>query len=336
MDKYQKIIHSFLNGNIDGLEEKGLIPEHLETQISHLFLFPKTVYKICKRDNDFFNKDFRNLSDLKTRIDFYKNDFFLNNYFSPNVYLKIYGVHFESDDVKINDNIDNAIDVIMKMRRIDLKYNLSSLLHEDTLDLKDFQLMGYQQTKEVGRYPKQPKSDKTYYEIFIDRIDDVRLWMYSAPSYFPKNKTDRICQIMKNYVERNKDYFINFDKNKYVVALDNHSDNMFYENKQVFFLDIYPPKEDWMVGSSQLNIYRPATDVLILKGKEYAKAMIQGCKDYYGSLDESHEIFYFLYSAAIQAISLYNLSGNSQMKKDDSLVYKKFVLEKAAELEKTT
>jgi len=332
MDKYQQIIDAFLNGNVEGLAEKGLQPEHIETHISHLFLFPKTVYKICKRDNDFFNKDFRNLADLKTRVDFYKSDFFLNNYFSPSTYLKLYGVHSDGRIIKINDDIGNAVDVIMEMRRINLEYNLSNLLHENTLELEDFQAMGYQQTKEVAQYPKQPKSENTYYEIFMDRIEDTRLWMYSAPAYIPKDETDSIVKIMKNYVEKNKDYFINFDKSKFVVALDNHSDNIFYENKKILFLDIYPPKEDWMIGSSQLNIYRPATDVLILKGEEYARAMIQGYKDFYGSLDESHELFYFIYSAVIQAISLYNLSGNNLTKKQDAIKYKEYITESIKKL----
>jgi len=332
MDNYKKIIDAFLVGNVQGIEEKGMVPEHLETQISHLFLFPRTVYKICKRDNKFFNEHFRNLADRKSRIDFYKSDFFENNYFSPDVYLNLFGMRVIEGRVSINNNIDNSEDVIMKMKRIDLQYNLSNLLHEKTLTQEDFQLMGYQQTKEVALYPHQPRTDETYYDIFQRRLDDLGDWMYSAPDYFLKEKTDEIVQVLKNYIEKEKDVFMDFDKSQYVVSMDNHSDNIFYKDEKIFFLDIYPPKEDWMIVLPWINIYRPATDILILMGGKYARSFIQGYKDYYGSLDERHELFYFLYSAAIQGVSLYNLSKNNSIKKKDSELYKSFILKNIEDL----
>ena len=127
MNNYLKIIDAFLKGDVEGLEERGAIPEHIETQISHLFLFPNTVYKICKRDNLFFNEHFRNIADLKTRIDFYKSDFFENNYFSPEVYLDLYGVNVINNEVEVNKNLDGIEDIVMKMKRIDLNSNLSHL-----------------------------------------------------------------------------------------------------------------------------------------------------------------------------------------------------------------
>src|SRR3990172_11469600 len=115
MENYQKIISAFLVGNIEGMEEKGIIPEHLETQISHVFLFPKTVYKICKRDNSFFNEHFRDLADRNSRTYFYKSDFFENNYFSPNVYLGLHGIGVVDGKVKTSSDIENSEDVVMRM-----------------------------------------------------------------------------------------------------------------------------------------------------------------------------------------------------------------------------
>ena len=326
MDNYEKIISSFLLGNIDNLEEKGLIPEHIETQISHLFLFPKTVYKICKRDNLFFNDHFRNIADLKTRIYFYKSDFFENNYFSPEIYLSIHGVITSSTSVSITQELDKAEDIIMRMKRIDLKFNLSQLLHEKTLNEKDFISMGYEQTKAVDLYPHPPTTTENYYDIFQRRLDDLRDWMYSAPDYLNKKETDEIIIALRNYVEKNKKYFSSFDTTKYVISLDNHSDNIFYKDGKMSFLDIYPPKEAWMIVAPWINIYRPATDILILMGENYARALIQGYKDYYGDLNENHELFYFIYSASIQAVSLHNLSQKNDLKKEDSINYKEYIL----------
>lgn len=326
MENYNKIIEAFLVGAVEGIEEKNSVPKHIETQISHIFIFQETVYKICKRDNVFFNEHFRDLADKKTRQNFYKSDFFENSYFSPEVYLNLFGVKVVDGNVMVSEDIDNSEDVIMKMQRIDEKNNLSNLLHEKVLLEKDFQAMGFQQTKAVALYPHQPEISRNYYEILLGRLDDTRDWLYSAPDYWSKEDADDLIGIMLNYVEKNKDSFINFDKTHLVVSLDNHSDNIFYENGKVFFLDIYPPKEAWLVTSSRMNIYRPAADILILMGEKYAKAFIQGYKDYYGALDEKHELFYFLYSALIQAVSLHNLSKNNLVKKQDSILYKNYIL----------
>lgn len=326
-NNYTKIIEAFLSGSIDDLDEYGLKPEHLETQISHVLLYPKTVYKICKRDNVFFNEHFRDLSDRDSRIQFYKSDFFENNYFSPDVYLGIFGISLANNKVIVSSDIDSAEDVIMKMRRIDLSYNLSHLLHNKSLSKDDLESMGYQQTKEVALYPHQPKSTESHYLLFNKRLDDLRDWMYSAPNYFSREKTDWIIEKLRNYLFRNKSRFENFDTSKYVISLDNHSDNIFYENKKLFFLDIYPPKEDWMIVSPEINIYRPATDILLLMGEEYARSFISGYKKYYGFLDESDELFYFVYSAAIQGVSLFNLSHLSELKKKDAELYKVYILE---------
>ncbi len=220
------------------------------------------------------------------------------------------------------------------MKRIDLRYNLSKLLHEGSLSEEDFRSMGYQQTKSVSLYPYQPKSKENYYSVIKRRVDDVRDWMYSAPAYFNKEEVDGIIGILIDYVEKNKKYFIDFNTDNYVVSLDNHSDNIFYEDKKMFFLDIYPPKEDWMISSPWLNIYRPATDILILMGENYAKSFLDGYKKHYGSLDESYELFYFLYSAAIQGVSLYNLSANNEMKLEDSIKYRDFILSNVRNLKK--
>jgi len=328
----EKIVQAFLQGQVKGLEEEGRLPEHIETQISHLFLFPETVYKVCKRDNVYFNEHFRNVADEKTRFQFYKDDFFENSYFSPDVYLGLYGLRVRDGVVERTNDIDSADDLVMKMKRIDPKYNLTRLLHERSLTQEDLRSMGYQQTKAVALYPHQPKTDEIYDQIMRRRLDDLRDWMGSAPDHFSKQETNEVMEALFSYFEKHRDAFIRFNIKDYVTSLDNHSDNIFYEKGKMFFLDIYPPKEDWKTVSPWTNIYRPATDILILMGEEYARAFIQGYKDHYGSLDESHELFYFIYSAAIQAVSLFNLSSGDSLKSEDSKVYKKYILEKIKDL----
>jgi len=324
------LVELFLNGTVRGIEERGRIPEHIETQISHLFLFPDTVYKFSKRDNAFFNEHFRSLSSREERLNFYKADFFENQYFSPRVYLELYGVYAEANGSVLRLGVEqDAEDAVMKMRRIDLSYNLSNLLHKKSLSENDFRSMGNQQTKAVALYPKQPKSNDSYFKLFQERLDDLKDWMESADrSYFSEEEIDLVIETLKEYVDKRRDQFENVKTDSYVISLDNHSDNIFYENGTMFFLDIYPPKEDWMIATPWINIYRPATDIFILAGEKYARAFFAGYKDYYGNFDEGHENLYLIYSAAIQAVSLYNLSKDNPLKLQDSIAYKKFIFEK--------
>lgn len=333
MEIYKKIINAFLDGTVEGIEEHGIIPEHIETTISHVFLFPKTVYKICKQDNFFFNTYFRNVADKHIRFDFYRADFFENNYFSPEVYRELYGVRLEGDSIVLNTDLENTDDIVMRMNRLDSTLNLSHLLHEKTLTETDFQSMGFQQTKAVALFPAQPISAERYSIIFQRRFDDLKNWMYSAPTYFFHSETDRIILALRTYLDKNNTYFDNIDSKSYVISLDNHSDNIFYKDGIMRFLDIYPPKEDWMTVVPWINIYRPATDIFLLQSESSARAFIQGYKDYYGSLDEQHELFYFIYSAAMQGVSLHNQSANNPRKKEDSIFYKKFVLENINKLD---
>lgn len=332
MENYQKIIQAFIDGEVDGVDEIGTKPTHIETQISHVFLFPATVYKICKRDNTFFNEHFRDLSEKESRFAFYEEDFSVNNYFSPDVYLGLYGVSVVNDKVQLNKEVAGAEDIVMKMKKINLSNNFSKLLHEKTLTLDDFFTIGFQQTKEVASYPNQPKTDESYYEFFRKKLNDVRDWMYSAPDYFSRDEVDEIIKEMQVFLEREKASFENISSDKYVITIDNHSDNIFYENGKILFLDIYPPKKDWLIASPLINIYRPATDIFILAGEECARSFINGCKEYYSEMDESHEPFYFIYSAAIQGVSLHNLSQSNEIKKQDSILYKNFILKNIEKL----
>lgn len=327
MEDYQIIINSFLSGDVDSIEEKGMVPEHVEAQVSHVFLFSKTVYKICRRDNNFLNSHIINLADKQIRINFFKADYSHNDYFSPDVYLKLFGIKNINGKIKICEDLNDTEDIVMKMRRIDQKCSLSQLLNEKALTENDFETMGYEQTKKIALYPNQPKSEESYYPMFQRKLNDLKSWMLSAPDFFSKKETDKITMVLNNYLEKKKNDFEDFDKKQYVIALDIHSDNIFIENKKVILLDTYPLKEDWMIAAPCLNIYRPAADIFILMGEKYARAFLSGYIKYYGSMDNQHEMFYLIYSAAIQGVSLFNLSKGNEMKKENARLYKKFILD---------
>lgn len=88
MSIQEKIRALFLSGKV---ADETTVPEHIETVMSHVFLFPERVYKIYKGDNEWFNKNFNDLSDRRKRFEFSKNDFHWNQMLCPEVYVGILG-----------------------------------------------------------------------------------------------------------------------------------------------------------------------------------------------------------------------------------------------------
>ncbi|MDB5190318.1 MAG: hypothetical protein JWN49_644 [Parcubacteria group bacterium] len=321
------IVQSFMEGSVVGMDENGFVPEHIETQQSHLFLFPETVYKINKRSNTFFNEHFRDLSNKAERFSFYKSDFSENQYFSPNVYIGLKFLLLEDGGVTLTSDSTGAEDIVMQMKRIDFSYNLTHLLHQGNLTEHDFRHMGRTQTQQVAHYPHQPKSREDYYTLFMRRIHDLDNWIASAPDFISAEERTRIITSLTNYIENKKEYFSTIAPSTYVISLDNHSDNIFYQDKTIFFLDVYPPKEEWGIILPWMNIYRPATDIWLLQSEKYARAFLEGYEEYYGPLKKEDELFYVIYSACIQAISLANQSKDNELKAKDAVIYKNFILE---------
>src|SRR3989344_7120352 len=121
------VFDAFTEGRVEGLSEDRK-PEDLKTQISHLFFYPDYVYKYCLHGNEFFNANFRDLDSPQAREYFYQRDFFWNNYFNKEVYLELYGLKINRDEVRIGAPDLDSDDFVIKMKKIDASKNLSYLL----------------------------------------------------------------------------------------------------------------------------------------------------------------------------------------------------------------
>ncbi len=316
----KKIVEAFLAGNVKGLGDSRS-PEYIQTQISHIFLYPETVYKLYRRDNESFNKLFVDLGDEATRKKFCEEDFFFNRYFNPRVYLDLLRIRVNGSDVEIRPRDESGYDWIIKMRRIDPARNLTALLLHGSLKEDDFRSIGYQMTKMIAEFPRKPETSRNYYEIMKIDVDDVEKFAYLAGRFIKKEDVKRAAWAMKEYLERRKDRFAKITEKDFVYSIDNHSDNVFYNDGELSFVDIYPPKEDWRVVEPLYVIYRLSTDVEVLAGRASAKALIEGYKNYYGveNADESLRLFYQLYGATLKSAYLFMHPGE-----DRSLEAKKY------------
>lgn len=323
----KKIIEAFLSGSAKGLIEPNIKVEHIQTQISHIFLYKTTAYKFYRRDNEGFNKSFVNLADEAIRAKFYEEDFFYNHYFNPSVYQQLQKVQVADGGVELKSKNEVGDDLIIQMRRIDTTRNLTALLLANELKINDFQKIGFQMTKAIAEFPHKPKTGKTCYEIMKIDLEDVENFAYLAEPLIRKEDTRRVMGRLNHYLDGKKERFANLREKDFVSSIDNHSDNVFYEDSRVSFIDIFPPKEDWRIVEPLYVIYRLSADVEVLAGKEYADALIDGHKEYYKIKETEDDIrlFYQLYAAMIKGAYLYMLSMESGKRADEAKRYLEFV-----------
>lgn len=191
------------------------------------------------------------------------------------------------------------------MKRIQAEQNLAELLLKGQLTSYDAHLIGFEITKLIDRFPYKPATKLNYFELLnISRIEDIRNYAVFARPYISPAEADKVLRAMRIWLNRRQEVFSRLPWKKLTVAIDSHSDNVFYVNQQVSFIDIYPPKPDWRLLEPAANIIRLATDGLVLAGESVYAGFLRGYFEYYQDreLDKNLELFYQLGSVMIRAI----------------------------------
>ncbi|MCX6702959.1 MAG: hypothetical protein NTW60_03790 [Candidatus Wolfebacteria bacterium] len=299
----ERIIEAFKQGRVKGLVEPGVKPECLMTGISHIFLFPKTVYKLYRKDNDSFNKNSLDLSDDDIRQHFYENDFSFNNYFSKEIYNALLSIYVNGEHVELKPKDEPGYDLVIQMSRVDEKKNLTHLLRQKALNEDELRSIGYKMTKLVAEYPQKPKTSKNYYEVLASFIDGVRHFGSMAAPLISLDDSEKVCPALSDYRETIKGKLTKITEKDFIFTIDNHSDKAFYINKELLFIYVYLPKIEWGIVEPSYVITRLYTDTLVFAGEKYSEALLQGYKDYYGIIDVDRELleFYLIFNAFLRA-----------------------------------
>lgn len=289
------IVETFLNSKIEGLENEK--PKHIVTTISDVFVFDSKVYKIYKSDNEFFNKNFNDLSNKKKRFLFTHKDYEWNNRLSPEIYINLKGVNLKGDQVEFVDPGDISQELVIEMNRVDMSNQLLKRLVEDRISLTDC----YQIGKQFGeRVPHLPKLEpiNTAYEDFLSRYEDIRPWMGSVEKYIPKEEAQKYLSYIKDFIESHKGELDS--KDLMGTCMDIHADNAVFVGGVFLPIDTYAPKEAWLHGYKFINIYRLATDVYAFLGKKHFEEVLRGYQDSTGEiLPRQYDKFLIIYSEMI-------------------------------------
>ncbi len=332
----QKIVQAFLDGEVENIAEPDKKPEHLLTTISHIFLYSKTVYKLYRKDNENFNRLFVDLSG-EDRRSFYEEDFSWNNYYNPLVYKRLSGIKENySGNIELCEAVDKDVyDYVIEMERIDMQHNLTEQLLGGRLTKDDFRKIGYEMTKRIAEFPHKPKTKDNYYQIYHKLLLEVgEGWAYEADPFIPLDEVKEVMSILFKYLESKRNELSAYTEKDFIFTIDNHSDNIFYRNGVLSFVDVYLPKESWRIVMPRYNILRLATDVLVLRGERYANALCAGYAGYYPNehSEKQFDTFEQIYMALIKGPYLFIMGKETEARFDEAKKYWKFIKDSTSQL----
>jgi aminoglycoside phosphotransferase family enzyme len=267
------IIEALLEGKIAGSD--GAKPHHIVTAISNIFVFPSIVYKIYKNDSEFFNKNFNDLSQKDNRFLFTRKDFDWNNQISPEIYTDLKGIRLENDEVFFVEPNANADELMIVMNKIDMANQVIRKLVDNKITIKDCYEIGKQLGERVSKL-QVPVLNFTAYDDFQSRYKDEVAWITSVKE-IPKNEAEKYLSFVKEFIESHRE---ELDKDGQMgYCLDVHADNAIYTDGEYLPIDTYAPKEAWLYGFKNINIYRVATDFYVFMGKKAFDEVIRGYEE---------------------------------------------------------
>lgn len=326
---------SYSQKNIIELAKSGAIPnekgkpKHIETVISNIFLFDNLVYKIYKNNSEFFNEGFRDISTKKNRFSFTKKDFNWNHLLSPNIYLRLQGVSVINNEILFVDSTDESEEFMIIMNRVNEEDILFEKLTNNKITKGDCFYIGKQLAIDIKKVRPETLSGYNYFNLFKDRILDLREWMSSADNYINKEEQNKYCDFLESFRLNNEEWFEDELSKEIENAGDIHSHNAVLTNGQFNLMDSFPPKEDWLIEHHSFPLYRIGVDIWALSGnKGFFESFIQGYEE--GSnikLDRRLDNFNILRSAAIMAAYLYLLQETDPDKKEAAGKFHKFLEE---------
>lgn len=302
--------------------EKGEIPSHVVTAVSNVFVFNHVVYKIYKNDNDFFNKNFNDLSVKNVRFDFTRRDFDWNNKVSPEVYIDLRGLVVENGLVKLVDPSDSVDELVIVMNKVNMSDCLINRLVNNSISTDDVYEIGFQLGKRVSS-TKKVFPDNLYND-FLSRYNDLVNWTNGVKE-LPKEEVAQYVNFYKNYVDLHREEF-ETSINLMGLCMDLHADNIVYSNNTLLCMDTYSPKEAWLHGYKYLNIYRVATDIYAFLGKEAFEKVLLGYADATDEkLPRQHDKFLIMYCELIVWPYQYMLIDKDPWRKEVADKYHHFI-----------
>lgn len=317
-----KLIELLKSGSIPGETRK---PQHLETAISNLFLFTHNVYKVYKTNNEFFNKNFRNLADKAERFSFTRKDFAWNTALSPSIYRELKGVSVVDGQLVLHEAHDSAQELLFVMNRFDS----NDVLYEKLIHREISEVDAYTIGRHIASSLRAVQSevlDGNFFEIFDKEIHDVRVWGMDIAEFVPPEELHAYCNYLDAFRIESRDWFEGELSTQVRASGDAHSHNVVYSHGATYLIDSYAPKEDWAIAHEHTVFYRIAADILALGGEELYEACRRGYEKELGrAVDRRLDPLFIIYASTIMVSYLYMLQKTDEDKKEAAHRYHEFI-----------
>ncbi len=236
-------------GKIPG--ESGM-PKHIETVISNVFLFNEQVYKVYKNDNEFFNKNFHDISTKEERFAFSVSDFEWNHQLAGEIYLRLQSVRVDADGIRFVEEQEDAEELLLVTARLPSSTALFEHLRNNNLVESDYYEIGKQFARcEKNFVWRGVIPDESLLETMLKRHTDVIDWVKGAENISPLER-----EVYANQLTELITRVYAHDATTVSICFDFHSLNAFYVRQTLYPFDTYPPKDAWRFGPALLNIYR--------------------------------------------------------------------------------
>jgi aminoglycoside phosphotransferase family enzyme len=305
METQKRLINAFAEGRFEG--SGGTPPERVTTLISNLFLTGDTVYKFYKDDSVFFNQNFSDLSGTDARFSFTHKDFDWNHALSPEVYLKVVGVHQAEDGMLVFSD-HNPQELVIVMKRLDMKQDgFLKLLLAGRLTKEDFFSIGKQLAERMACLTLAPDA-LSLAESFPERLQDAYQWARGVSAHIP---LEEVAEYEAALSALYTAHHVELTAVSPEVCVDIHGENAAYVDQKLLLIDTYQSKDAWQSGHPDITVYRLALDAYVLSGESAFRAMLKGYEK--GSdrvLNSTLEPFFIVYNALIMAPYLYMLAKN--------------------------
>ena len=322
----EKLFNLLCAGKIVGFSCE---PRVIETVISRVFIFNEedVVLKFYKRDNDWWNKDMMDLSGGHSRIDFIRNDFEFNRFLNPKVYTALKAVVIANETVVLKEPDMNEDELVIVMHKEDISGTFTEVLFENKLTLDEYRGIGKRFARIKLDIPKRflPESNLTWYEHTVKRLQDLSSWV-SSEKDFPEEIAKQGLSLLKRQLEENKVDFQSIPSSDLFVLIDCNSENLIYSNQELRFIDAFPPRDDWRIGTFDVDIFRTGSDIYALAGEDAYNAYLEGIDEIAGQYrNKDLSDFYLLYSALIMAPYFFMLSSKDNKYLNKAARYLAFV-----------
>lgn len=323
MSTQSKIIEAFSLGKFSKCDVEK--PKHIITSISNVFVCGEKVYKIYKNDNEAFNRSFYDLSNKQKRFGFTRDDFSWNQSLNKEIYLELRGAVLKEGGVIFIDPTDNAEELCIVMKKVDMHNGLFVQLMDGRLTMGDFYKIGYQLAETISVLPEIPDRGLTLYEDFVVRIKDVDEWLGIFAAHISRDEAKKYIHFMNAFIEKHKSE-LEERRHPFGTNLDMHSENALYKNGKLLLIDTYPPKADWKRGYKYMDVYRFTTDIYALRGEREFREALKGYTDFSKEILESkYEELLVIYAATIMCPHLYMLGERDPLRAEAAKKYHDFL-----------